>query len=218
MTPDTQPQSRPTLRILLGVVLLAAYTMAVVHVFQAESTAWPHTGSMGHVVFFLLCPAIVFELFSLAYMLRNARRVRSRALMWIVAISVGWVMAGLLADEASTRIMRGFERAYAPFVTQVRANLSDPCRDGGRYFQAPAVAAYNLQSGRGHKRPATLHHDSKRFVLALQGGSIDIDGSTIYYDSVAATWHKFHNNSIDDDRKAYAALTKGLAECVLKAQ
>ena len=58
---------------------------------------------------------------------------------------------------------------------------------------------------------------TKRFVLAFQGGSIDIDGSTIYYDSGAGAWRKFHNDS-SDDRQAYAALTAGLAECELKGQ
>ena len=46
---------------------------------------------------------------------------------------------------------------------------------------------------------------------------MDIDGSTIYYDSGAREWRKFHN----DDAGAsgvYAGLTQGLAECVLRVQ
>lgn len=215
MTPDTEPKSRPKLRILLSAALLVAYAMAVAWVFHAQSLAWPHEGSMGYVVFYLLCPGIVFQLFNLAYMMRTARRLTRQLQTRLVTIPLGLVMAAFLADEASTLAMSGFEQAYTSFVAQVRANLLDPCRDAGRYFQAPAVAAYNLRTSR-HARPAKLHHDSKHFVLAFQGGSADIDGSTIYYDSGAGAWRKFHNDSVDT-RQVYAALTAGLAECVLKA-
>jgi len=217
MTPSTEPQSSPKPRILLSAVLLAAYTMAVVWVFHEQSMAWPHEGSMAYVIFFLLCPGIVFQSFNLVYMLRTARRLTRRALTRLVTIPLGLVMAAFLSNWASTLAMSGFEQAYVPFVTQVRANLPDTCRAAGRYFQAPAVTAYNLRTGPHRRRPAKLHHDSKRFVLAFQGGSADIDGSTIYYDSGAGAWRKFHNDS-SDDQKAYAGLTAGLAECVLAAK
>ena len=87
---------------------------------------------------------------------------------------------------------------------------------GFALFRDPSVAAYNLRTGRD--RPAAkLKYDNKRFVLAFGGGSMDIDGSTIYYDSGAREWRKFHN----DDAGAsgvYAGLTQGLAECVLRVQ
>lgn len=216
-TPDAAPQSSPWPRILLSAGLLVAYAMTVAWVFYQQSMAWPHEGSMGYVVFFLLCPGIVFQSFNLAYMLRTRRRLTRRALTRLVTIPLGLVVAAFLSIWASTLAMSGFEQAYVPFVTQVGANLRDPCRAAGSYFQAPAVAAYNLQTGRYGARPARLHHDAKRFVLAFQGGSVDIDGSTIYYDSGARAWRKFHNDS-RDDREAYAALTAGLAECVLKPQ
>jgi len=100
-----------------------------------------------------------------------------------------------------------------PIVTQVAANLPDPHRAAERYFQAPVVKAYNLQTG-GNRQPVKLHHDTKRFVLAFQGGSADIDGSTIYYDSGAGAWRKFHNDN-SDARQVYTGLTAG---CVLKEQ
>ena len=33
--------------------------------------------------------------------------------------------------------MGNFEQAYAPFVSQVGANLADPCRSASRYFETP---------------------------------------------------------------------------------
>ena len=83
-------------------------------------------------------------------------------------------------------------------------------------IQGVRVPDYNRRAER--ERPAAkLKYDNKRFVLAFGGGSMDIDGSTIYYDSGAQAWRKFHN----DDATAstlYVRLGEGLAECALRAQ
>lgn len=210
MTSDAERQSSPVLRTVLSAVLLAAYVLAVAWVFNVQSRTWPHEGSMVYVVFFLLCPGILFQSFNLAYVWRTGSRLMRRALTRVVTIPLGLVMAALLANWASTLAMRGFEQAYVPFVSQIGANLRDSCRVAGKYFLAPAVAVYNQRASR--EQPAKLHHDSTRFVLAFRGGSADIDGSTIYYDSATAAWSKFHNDS-SDEQAAYVARTAGLAEC-----
>ena len=210
MTSDAESQSGPAPRILLSAVLLVAYALVVAWVFYEQSRTWPHEGSMVYVVFFLLCPGILFQSFSLAYMLRTGRRLMRRALTRVVTIPLGLVLGVFLASLASTLAMRGFEQAYMPFVSQIGANVPASCRVAGTYFWAPAVAGYNLRAGR--EQPAKLHHDSKRFVLAFRGGSADIDGSTIYYDSGTGAWSKFHNDN-SDEQAAYVARTAGLAEC-----
>jgi len=61
-------------------------------------------------------------------------------------------------------------------------------------------------------RKGTLHQGAGRFVLELAGRSIDIDGSTLYYDSATRMWQRFHN----DDRaqsSAFNALVGPLAPC-----
>ena len=207
-------QSIPWPRILLSAALLAAYGLVVAWVFYEQSMTWPHEGSMVYVVFFLLCPGILFQSFNLAYMLRTRSRLMRRALPRVVTVVLGLVLAALLASGASILAMRGFEQAYVPVVTQIGASLPDACRLAGTYFQAPAVAAYNLRTSR--EQPAKLHRDSKRFVLAFRGGSADIDGSTIYYDSGVGAWSKFHNDN-SDERARYVALTAALAECPPKS-
>jgi hypothetical protein len=78
-------------------------------------------------------------------------------------------------------------------------------------------------SGHGfdhHFRPAIQESSARPRILlsaallAFQGGSADIDGSTIYHDSGAGAWRKFHNDD-SDARQVYAGLTAGLAECAL---
>jgi hypothetical protein len=212
---NNETQSEPKLRTVLSVVLLAAYVAIAGWVFSEQSTSWPHEGSWALFAYLVLCPGILFQSFSLAYTRRTGRPLTRRALTRVVTIPLGLVIGAALGEWASALAMDGFEQAYAPLVSQLGANLSDPCGPAGKYFAIPAVAAYNEQTGR---RPtARLKHDGKRFVLSFSGGSIDIDGSTIYYDSGAGAWRKFHNDRVEET-SAFSKLTEGLAECKLRAQ
>ncbi|HET9404945.1 MAG TPA: hypothetical protein VFO57_10225 [Burkholderiales bacterium] len=211
---ESQPVSRSGTAV--SVMLLVAYVTVVAWVFYEQSASWPHEGSMAYLVLFLLCPGIVFQSVSLAYNWRTRLRLTRRALTRLVTIPLGLVIAAVLASWASTLAMSGFEQAYVPFVAKVGANPADACRSAVEFFGISSVAAYNRRAGREHPF-GKLHHDGKRFVLAFHGGSADIDGSTISYDSGARTWRKFHNDN-SSAREAYAGLTAGLAECPLRAQ
>lgn len=211
---ESQDGSRP--RTLVGAALLVAYVVVVAWFFYEQSTSWPHEGSWALVAYVFLCPGILFQAFRLAYTRRTGRPLTRRWLARAVTIPLGLVLAAALASWASTLAMGNFDQAYAPFVSQVGANLADPCRLASRYFEIPSVAAYNSRAQRD--RPlAKLKYDNKRFVLAFDGGSMDIDGSTIYYDSGVKAWRKFHNDN-SAARGVYAGLTEGLVECSLRAQ
>jgi hypothetical protein len=213
--PESEPQAGLKRRVVVSAALLAAYAAIVGWAFYGQATSWPHEGSWALVAYVFLCPGIVFQALNLLYRRLKGRALARRMLTRLVTVPVGVMLAAFLAVSGSALAMRGFEQAYGPFVAQLAADLAGACATGAKHFGIASVAAYNRQAGR--ERPqAKLRHDGKRFVVSLSGGSIDIDGSTIYYDSVARAWGKFHN---DDAGKsgAFAKLTEGLAECVLRA-
>lgn len=204
--------------VIFSVALLVAYTAIVAWVAYDMATAWPHEGSISAVVLWLFCPGIVFQSVNLVYAWRTRLRLARRAQTRAITIPVGLVLAAALAETASIIAMENFERAYAPFVAEIGANLAAPCLPGARYFESPLVADYNRDLD--NRRPkARLQYDQQRdkqrFVLAFNGGSMDIDGSTFYYDSNAKAWKKFHNDNAAESA-VYAKLTAGLAECFLQ--
>jgi hypothetical protein len=212
--PESATQAEPMPRNIRGMVLLALYVAMTVWVFSAQSTSWPHEGSWAAFAYLFLCPGIVFQTFALIYARLTRRPLKRRALARVATIPLGLVIAAVLGEWGSTLAMGGFERAYTPFAAQVGANLVEPCGGGAKYFAIPAVAAYNGQAGR--QPTANLKYDGKRFVVSFSGGSFDIDGSTIYFDSDAKRWHKFHNDSTIASQK-FEKLTEGLAECKLRS-
>ena len=214
--PNSEQQNGLQRRIVISMVLLAAYAAVVVWVLYDQATSWPHEGSWASLVFFFLCPGIVFQAFNLAYMQVKARPLTRRVLTRVITIPLGLVVAAALVDAAGRFAVRDFQSAYAPFAADIGTNLTDPCGSAAQYFAIPSVVAYNRQTG--HERVAAkLRYDRKRFVLSLSGGSIDADGSTIYFDSGAKAWGKFHNDNAARSR-AFTTLTEGLAECTLRTQ
>jgi hypothetical protein len=209
------PESNLRRPIIVSAVLLAAYAAIVAWSFYEQATSWPHEGSWASVAFIFLCPGIVFQAFNLAFMHLKGRLLARRMLTRLATIPLGLALAVVLGQSASALSMRGFVEAYAPLVAKVGANPASACGQDPKHFEIPATAVYNRGAGR-MQPTGKLKHGDKRFVLAFAGGSMDIDGSTLYYDSGARTWSKFHN---DDREKAasLAKLTEGLAECALRA-
>jgi hypothetical protein len=197
---------------IVAVSLLAVYLTVAGWLFHGQATAWPHQGSWAEVVLIFVGPGMLFQAVNLAFLWRFQRRPARRWLIRLFTVPAGLLLGVALSAWASGRARAGFTEAYQPFVAQVGAHLADSCGRAAELFAIPSVAAYNAQTGWDHP-VAKLSHDGQRFVLGFGGGSIDIDGSTMYYDSRVQQWRTFHN---DTPPAAYTEATAGLAECSLR--
>jgi len=215
MASSSEPQSNPKQRIIVSLALIVLYAAMTGFAFWEQSTSWPHEGSWASLVYIFLCPGIVFQTFVVAYAGLTGRVLTRRVLTRFLTVPVGLIIAGMLGEWGSNRATSDFERAYAPFVAQVGANLGDPCAGAAKYFAIPAVAAYNERT---HRRPiAQLKYDSKRFVVSFPVGSLDMDGGKIYFDSGARYWRKFHND-LENPTQVFKKLTEGLTACDLSLE
>ena len=205
------PESNLKKSIVMGGSLLAAYAAIVAWLFYEQATSWPHVGNYALLGYLILCPGIVFQVFNLAWMSVGRRLLTRRMLTRLVTIPLGLVLAGVLANRADELSMRAFVEAYTPLVARLQAAPAAACSENPKHYEVPGIAEYKRRAAR-ERATGQLKHDDKRFVLAFPGGSMDMDGSVIYYDSGARTWSKFHNN---DSQKAetLTKLTEGLSEC-----
>src|SRR4051812_790133 len=192
--------------------LLAVYVTGAAGGFHDQAASWPHGGTWADLLFVVVGPGLLFQAVNLGFLWRLQRRPARRWLIRLVTVPAGLLLGVALAGWASGRAKARFAEAYQPFVAQVGARLADPCGRAAELFTIPSVAAYNAQTGRGAPT-AKLSHDGHRFVLAFGGGSIDIDGSPLYYDSRVERWRSFHN---DVPAVEYTQATAGLAECPLR--
>ena len=186
-----------------GLSLWAAYGLA---------TAWPY--ELHPLLFVLLVSmsGLVFRAGNLLFMRRRRRRLVGwwRAAGRLAALPVGVVLTILLFSKLESISMTSFEREIATWVRQMHAGASASCPAGGRYAVDAALNSYLERSSA--VRGGALHHGDGRFVLELKGRSIDIDGSTLYYDSVTRKWNRFHNDNRERTGE-FQALINTLAEC-----
>lgn len=202
--------SRPRLS---SAVWLAAWTALAAWLSYGLATAWPYVGAAAQAGLLLAMPGVLFRSFDLLWMWRRRVPVAG-ARRWLargVAIVAGVAAAAGLARVFDAASMARFESAMAPVVARLAANAAAPCAPAARPAAGAALDDY-LQSA-GRARPGgVLHHGGPRFVLAFPGGSADIDGSTVWYDSAAPGWRKFHNDAAAS-AAAFAALVKGMDSC-----
>jgi len=215
MSQESESLNQPRPRIIRSLVLIVLYVAMVVWAFHGQSTSWPHEGSWSSLAYWILCPGIVFQSFVVFHARLTGRMPTRRVLARLITVPLGLVIAAFLGEWASGLSMDAFERAYAPFVAQVGASLAAPCSLSAKYFAIPVVAAYNAEAGRNPT--AILKYNSRRFVLSFSGGSFDMDGSTIYFDSGSGRWRKFHNDSGIAVSGELDKLTDGLAACKLRS-
>ena len=200
--------------IVMSGALLAAYAAVTAWLFYQQATSWPHIGSYALLGYVILCPGIVFQAFNLAWMGLRRRLLTRGVLTRLATIPLGLVLAGTVSGKASELSVNAFKDAYKPLLAKLEARPAGACSQDPKHFQIPAIAEYNREAGR-EQPVGKLKHDDKRFVLAFSGSSIDMDGTTLYYDSGAKTWSHFHNNELEK-AEAFKKLAEGLTECMVK--
>ena len=89
-----------------------------------------------------------------------------------------------------------------------------PCK--GDYFEIASVKRYNASVISKiliqNKPEGRLLYNTRRFILNFRGGSIDMNNSTLFYDSETKIWHFFHNDTLKETAN-FAERTQGLIQC-----
>jgi hypothetical protein len=197
---------------------LAFWATLLIWTAHTLALAWPYVGLMPQWLLLVALPGVIFRSFDLLSMHAAKRRIGGwkRLLARMAALVLG-VPAGIMGWDALDAIsMHRFENAMSPLVARLHTTAPNSCPAQTRFALGPDVMAY-LDGASAVRADAALHYDTRRFVLAFQGRSLDIDGSTLFYDSVARVWRKAHNDSLARSGEL-TKLVQGLAACRLRLE
>lgn len=195
-------------------IWLGAWVVLTVGLCMLLATAWPNEGHYAAMGLWVAVPGIVSRALDLAAA-EFPGRLRWRLLRRVIAVVTGIPAAGLLWMSMSRIADESFEAAMAPLVAQVHAQAAAPCPPAASYTVEPALRQ-RLRGAPGRLSEVPLFSDAaqRRFVLRLPGGSFDIDGSTIWYDSSTRHWQRFHNDW-REQRQALEAMLATMVACAL---
>lgn len=203
----------PKRPVVVSAIWLGVWVVAAAWAAHALGTAWPYVQLMPQWLMLLALPGVTFRVVDLVAMRALSRRIKGwrRFAVRLAAFVVGVFAAAASWKQLDAISMARFERAMAPLVARLHAEREALCRPDAPGPLDLDLAAY-LEAANAPRSPAELHYDKQRFVLTLQGRSMDIDGSSMFYDSRVRRWRKVHNDTLSQTGDL-AVLTAGLSVC-----
>lgn len=193
--------------------VLAGWGVALAWLVHALTTTWPNAGHPAQFALLLVMPGVLFRAADLLFIRWRGRLLRGWR-RWAVRVGflpLGAVLGASMWQATDALAMSRFETRMSPLLAQIESRLAAPCPPDARYEAMPAIADFMNAAGAPTAK-ALLHHDKDRFLLALPGRALDIDGCTIVYDSATRQWDKFHNDR-QTRSAAYDALADKLPAC-----
>jgi len=200
--------------LLLNWILLASYGCIIFFALYSSVYSWPTQGSSIWFLLIIFCSSFLYHLAYIGYAVTLKKKPHLKKSYRFVTLVCGILLAGGLLLLTQKISLARFKTAYSPLITRVQQKMPLPC--DGHYFEIPQVNRYNqsvtqkiLNQG---KPSGALLYNQQRFVVHFRGGSVDMDNSTLFYDSETQNWQFFHNDDQAMPEK-FANRIKDLIRC-----
>lgn len=200
--------------LLLNWILLTSYGCINLFAIYSSIYSWPTQGSTLWFLLIIFCPPFLHNLVLIGYVAIFKKRPHWKKIYRFLTILCGILLAGGLLQITQKISLARFKSAYSPLLVQIQQKMPQPCDE--HYFETPAVYRYNhsvtqklLKDG---KPIGGILYNGQRFVLHFRAGSVDMDNSTLFYDSELKTWRFFHNDDAGEATN-FSARSKGLTPC-----
>ncbi len=173
-----------------SVTLLVCYATLII-ILNRVALSWPALGheSIGHLFFFYT--GFLFQLGFLVYALASQRLPKDGywLLLRIAALALAFGLGRITFNLVPAEAMRRFEQLQQPLIDALK-RAPDPCAEFRNHL-ATATPEDRFKVPR-------LYFLGQRFLITFQAGGVaelDIDGSTVYFDSDENRWILHPNGS-----------------------
>ena len=189
--------------LVINWVLLVIYSSINIYTIYSLSHSWPNKGSLSWFLLLIFCPPFLYHFIAISYTLATKENFRWKKCLRLGTIIIGVLLAGGLLNYTQKSSLRKLNRAYFPMIKALNKHKLMPC--GRDYLQIPKVVIYNGKTHRmimkDGKPIGELWYSPTRFIISFLGGSVDIEGSTLFYDSKIQHWQVFHNDNLEMKEK-----------------
>jgi hypothetical protein len=196
--------------LLLNWILVISYGGIISFAFYSSAYSWPTQGSVIWFLLLIFCPPFLYHCVFISYVLVLDKKPHWKKIYRLITLVGGVLFAGGLLQITQKISLSRFKTAYSPLTEHIQKKMPLPCDT--HYFEIPSVHDYNHSVAKKDKPITGLLYNAQRFVLHIRGGSVDMIGSTLFYDSELKDWSFFHNADSDATEK-FAVRIKGLMAC-----
>ena len=189
--------------LVVNWILLLIYSSINIYTIYSLSHSWPNEGSFSWFLLIFFCPPFLYHFIFISYTLATKENFRWKKCLRLGTLIIGVLLAGGLLNYTQNSSLRKLNRAYFPMIKELNKNMPKPC--DYNLLQIPEIVVYNGKTNRmilkEGKPIGELWYNSTRFIISFLGGSVDIDGSTFFYDSKVQQWQIFHNDNLQMKEK-----------------
>lgn len=200
--------------LLVNWILVISYSCIIFFALYSSIYSWPTQGSVIWFLLIIFCPPFLYHCCFIGSALGLNKKLHWKKTYRLATFGFGILLAGGLLQLTQKVSLSRFKTAYTPLIMRVQQKMPQPC--DSHYFEIPQVTAYNrtvTQKILHQNKPiARLLFDKQRFILQFRAGAVDVEGSSLVYDSQTQKWHFFHNRENQEVEK-FAERIKGLTSC-----
>jgi len=197
--PTERARRRLWLRIVDAVVFGTASALTIVLIDGAIRNALSSGRALAYIVLAPMAAISVHRGFAflqrrwLTGSPQRTRAVRASAalLKWVGSPLAAILLCVAVESAALARGLQMVREDLDPVVRTIEAKVNANGKPPDDVLEALGQAR--------QVRSVNYYVNARGFVIATHGGSIDIDGETIYWDSTERRWRRFHNDLAETD-------------------
>ena len=193
------------LLILISLFLLLTYLAIIAFVINSTINI-PSVGNLNIFAFLFVMPAFIYQLYFLAYRFAKSRFPKSKWLYRFLIIISGVIISVLSSKYLDSYAMHLFSKNKVVLIGRIVTSMPSPCKTLNIYQDENKITSV-------FNKAKELYFNKQLFIVTFNGGSIDIDGSTIFYRSDISEWDIFHNDNAKK-QQALQELTNNLSRCI----
>ncbi|MCK5898003.1 MAG: hypothetical protein KAG10_10220 [Methylococcales bacterium] len=180
-----------------AIILVICFGIGL-YILYDLSYSWPHNGCTVWFILLFLAPIFLYHGISISHFLLSKKPLIRKKTISLVSLIFGILFAGGLLQLTQHNSLQRFSRIYAPMIEKIQKNLPEPCDEA--YFEMPDIKSYNSKAHRSitkyDKPVGGLLYNKNQFILYFLSPSINVDRSTLFYDSTVKKWQLFQNDNL----------------------
>jgi hypothetical protein len=196
-------------RYKLHAISIAIYIAVASYGLFSIATGHPGKGSWWLILPLFALPPMLHHSVMLVLLKSgvDTKKKRFSILVRLITLVLGLCLVAPLNRYVSAYALDQFVASQQKFLTSLHMGDAGICNVATQYRRTEAGRFIN-----------GLWYTDEDFLVTYHGGSIDIDGSTIYFQKSTGKWDMVHNDMLDYDGEKHPLnkLISDMTECKIR--
>jgi hypothetical protein len=178
----------------LHIISIVVYVCITSYGLFSIATGHPGVGSWWVILPLFSFPPMLHHMVMMVLLKLGAHTKRKKITIPVrmITLVLGILLVGTLNHYVSAYALDRFTSGQSEFITSLPPLNAGVCDHASQYRSTP--------SGRFLKG---LLYKNDDYLVTFHGGSIDIDGSTIYYQRSSDKWDIVHNDLLQQENSSH---------------